>query len=131
MQKHKTNAVRLNDEHRKHEIINGEVVYMSPRPLVNHSVVSGNIYTIFNSYLKGKKCRAYVDGVYIRLDKMKNAALPGNYKKDRLIPDAMIVCNPDIIKTDGIYARAPDLVVEVLSPSTSKNDKGIKKIYTN
>ena len=37
-------------------------------------------------------------------------------KKIDLFPDVMIVCNPSIRKKDGIYG-APDLVVEVLSPS--------------
>lgn len=43
-----------------------------------------------------------------------------------MIPDAMIVCNKDIIKGRGIFG-APDLIVEVLSPSTAKKDKGVKK----
>lgn len=38
----------------------------------------------------------------------------------------MIVWNRDIIKKDGIHGT-PDLIVEVLSPSTAKNDKGYKK----
>lgn len=97
------------------EIIDGKVVMMSPRPTTNHGVVAGNIYHIFREYLKGKKCRAFMDGHDLHLD-----------EKNTLIPDAMIVCNKDIIKTDGIYG-APDLVVEVLSPSTAARDKGRKK----
>jgi len=38
----------------------------------------------------------------------------------------MIVCNKNIIKLDGIHG-SPDLVVEVLSLGTAKNDKGNKK----
>lgn len=38
----------------------------------------------------------------------------------------MIICNKDIIKNDGIHGT-PDLIVEVLSPSTSKNDRGYKR----
>ena len=38
----------------------------------------------------------------------------------------MVVCDPDKIKSDGIHG-APDLVVEVLSPSTARNDKTHKK----
>ena len=38
----------------------------------------------------------------------------------------MVVCDPDKIKSDGIHG-APDLVVEVLSPSTARNDKTRKK----
>ena len=38
----------------------------------------------------------------------------------------MIVCNPKIIKEDGIHG-APDLVVEVLSFGTASRDRGKKK----
>lgn len=38
----------------------------------------------------------------------------------------MVVGDTDKIKLDGVHG-APDLVVEVLSPSTAKNDKGYKK----
>ena len=38
----------------------------------------------------------------------------------------MVVCDREKIKKDGVYG-APDLVVEVLSPSTAKNDKWLKK----
>ena len=37
----------------------------------------------------------------------------------------MIVCNRSILHEDAVYG-APDLVVEVLSPSTAKNDRGPK-----
>ncbi len=38
----------------------------------------------------------------------------------------MVVCDPDKVKYDGVHG-APDLVVEVLSPSTMKRDKTYKK----
>ncbi|MDE6887357.1 MAG: Uma2 family endonuclease [Eubacterium sp.] len=97
------------------EKLNGQIILMSPRPSVNHNQLVGNIYHIFRSYLKGKTCKAFTDGVDVFLT-----------DKDNVIPDAMIVCNKDIIKPDGIHG-APDLVVEVLSPSTAKNDRGYKK----
>ena len=114
------------DDHRPCEIIEGKITYMAPRPSINHLGSMGNIYGIFANYLKNKKCRVFADGGYIRLDKIKNMILPDKNKKDRLIPDVMIVCKTEIIKPDGIYG-APDLVVEVLSPSTAKNDKSAKK----
>ena len=109
-----------------YEILDGKVTYMAPRPAMNHLSSMGNIHGMFYMYLKGKKCRVFADGGYIRLDKIKDIILPDKNKKDRVIPDVMVVCNPDIIKPDGIYG-APDLVVEVLSPSTAKNDRRIKK----
>lgn len=96
------------------EIIDGEVVMMSPAK-VNHNRVSGNIYHFFRNYLKGKTCEPFDDGYLLYFS-----------KDNQFIPDGMIVCNPDIVKDDGIYG-APDLVIEVLSPSTSQNDKVRKK----
>ncbi len=101
-------------EEPREELLNGKIVMMSS-PSVNHNRVAGNIYHIFRNYLKTKSCEAFSDGVDVYLT-----------EDDRVIPDAMIVCNKDIIKPDGIHG-APDLIVEVLSPSTAKNDKGYKK----
>ncbi|MCL2350620.1 MAG: Uma2 family endonuclease [Defluviitaleaceae bacterium] len=42
------------------------------------------------------------------------------------MPDVSVVCNKDIIKYNGIHG-APDLIVEILSPSTVKYDRAYKK----
>lgn len=97
------------------ELIEGKIVAMSPRPVVNHSFIASNIFTIFAVYLKGKKCVPFSDGVDLLLT-----------PKDRFIPDCMVVCDRNKIKFDGVHG-APDLVVEVLSPSTAKRDRGYKK----
>lgn len=96
------------------ELLNGKIVMMAGAS-VNHNRAAGNIYHIFRNYLKGKTCEAFSDGVDVYLT-----------DDDRVIPDVMIVCNKNIIKPDGIHG-APDLVVEVLSQGTAKNDKGYKK----
>ena len=45
--------------------------------------------------------------------------------RDWVEPDIMVVCNKDKIHDDGIHG-APDLVVEITSPSTKKKDSGVK-----
>ena len=97
------------------EVIDGKLVMMSPRPTVNHNRVAFNIAVLFDRYLKGKKCTPFSDGVDLYLD-----------DNNRFVPDMMVVCDPDKIKPDGIHGT-PDLVVEVLSPSTMRNDKTRKK----
>lgn len=111
------NLAYINDRNIKikTELIDGKIFMMSPRPRVEHATVCTNIASEFRSYLKGKTCRAFCDGVDVFLD-----------ENNRFIPDTMIVCNPDIIKHDGIHG-APDLVVEVLSKTTAKNDRSKKK----
>ncbi len=46
----------------REELIDGEIVAMSPSPAWNHMAISGNIYRIFSNYLKGKKCTPIQDG---------------------------------------------------------------------
>ena len=77
--------------------------------------ISGNIYKIFAIYLSGKECTPIQDGFDLYLD-----------DENQFVPDFMVVCDTDKIKPDGVHG-APDLVAEVLSPSTAKNDKGYKK----
>ena len=93
-------------EEPREELLNGKIFMMSS-PSVNHYQITFNIVSAFQSYLKGKNCRAFGDGVDVYLT-----------EEDRVIPDAMIVCNKDSIQKNGIH---------VLSPSTAKNDKGYKK----
>ena len=96
----------------RYELINGKVCMMA-RPTMDHVQIQGNIFNVFKNYLKGKRCRPFDDGdVFLS-------------KKDNFVPDVMIICNPEIIKKKGIFG-APDLVVEILSPSTANKDRGLK-----
>lgn len=97
------------------ELIGGRVVAMSPRPNLHHNFVAGNIYRLFANYLKRRRCTPFADGADLYLT-----------SEDRFVPDGMVVCDPDKIRWNGVYG-APDLVVEVLSPSTAKHDRGYKK----
>lgn len=96
------------------ELIEGKTYLMSPKPRIRHTAVVGRLYRIFADYLEGKTCTAWPDNVDVFLD-----------DKNRYVPDVMIVCDRSKIKNDGIHG-APDLVVEVLSPSTMMNDRGPK-----
>lgn len=101
------------DVMKREELIDGKIVMMSPRPAINHERIQRNILRIFDNYLHGKRCEAFGEAE-VWLD-----------EKNHFIPDAMIVCNPDIIGSHHIDG-APDLVVEVLSPSTYDRDMTVK-----
>jgi Uma2 family endonuclease len=97
------------------ELINGHIVAMSPRAIPAHNVVVNNLSRIFGNYLRGKQCICFTD-VDVTLS-----------RKDRFVPDFMVVCDRNKIKPiDGVHG-APDLVVEVLSRSTEKRDRQYKK----
>jgi Uma2 family endonuclease len=106
---------RLLSDPYKIEFINGFEVVAMARPSSNHYVVSSNIYHLFNNFLRGKTCRAFSDGIDVYFD-------DGNI----LVPDFFVLCDRGKWKRDGIHG-APDLAVEVLSPSTEKYDRGDKK----
>lgn len=99
----------------REERIGGKMVMMSPRPSFNHNQVAYNIARLFGNYLKGRKCTPIADGMDLFLS-----------DEDWFVPDFMIVCDPDKLRGDGVHG-APDLVVEVLSPTTMWNDRTHKK----
>lgn len=102
----------------REELIGGKAVAMSPRPMYNHNHIAFNIAVLFSNYLRGKPCTAIPDGTDLYLT-----------EEDRFVPDVMVVCDRDKIRRDGVHG-APDLVVEVLSPSTMRNDRmGKKEVY--
>lgn len=101
-------------EERREELIGGNVVMMSPAS-AEHVYTAGSIYNIFKNYLKGKNCIPFSDGLLIHLT-----------DENKFVPDMMVVCDRSKIKSDGVHG-APDLVVEVLSPSTAKDDRTRKK----
>ena len=110
-----TNLAYQSEEESWDELIGGKLVTLSPRPMVNHNFVAGNIYIIFANYLHGKNYTPFVCGTDLYLE-----------EGERYVPDCMVVCDRNKIRANGVHG-APDLVVEVLSPSTAARDKSHKK----
>jgi len=96
-----------------YEIVNGNVNIMA-RPDLNHLTVTFNIGKIFERFIDGGECKMFIEAA-LHLD-------------DRyiFIPDVALVFDKDKRKGSAIYG-APDLVAEVLSPSTAKLDLSVKK----
>lgn len=103
------------EKRRRYETIDGVPVLMAPSASVAHNTVGTNLVRILGNYLHGKRCRLFMDGVDVHFD-----------EKNTLVPDLTIVCDRNKIKANGIHGT-PDLVVEVLSPSTAKRDRMQKK----
>ena len=104
-----------NDKYYKVEIINGIEIVMVAPPFLNHNVVKDNVLHIFRNHLKNNICRPFGDNVKVVLE-----------ENSYVIPDFFVVCDKSKRQRDGIHG-APDLIVEVLSPSTEKIDRGEKK----
>ncbi len=104
------------------EIIDG-IAYMQAAPSPAHQLISGELHRQFANYLQGKPCKAYPAPFCVRLTK-------GDEKNNEDInkvvePDITIVCDKSKIDERGCIG-APDLIIEVMSPSSIKKDRVIK-----
>ena len=99
----------------KEELLDGKTVALAS-PTINHYRVCRNVLREIERNLAGRQgnCEAFGEGIDVYL------------KNDIVIPDALLVCDKNIIKNRGIMG-VPDLIVEVLSPGTEMRDRGYKK----
>lgn len=110
------------DENERAEIIDGEPVMMAP-PTTAHQLISGEIFRQLGNYLEGKKCLAIPAPFAVRLFE-KNGDSPEDV--DTMVePDISIICDRDKLDKHGCKG-APDMVVEILSPSTQRHDRLVK-----
>lgn len=98
------------DDGERWELIHGVPYNMTPAPSRGHQEISGNIFNAFFNFLKGKSCKVYHAAFDVILS-----------KKNVVQPDIVVVCDPSKL-TDRGCEGTPDLVVEILSPSTTKKD---------
>jgi Uma2 family endonuclease len=110
------------DDAKRWEIIYGEAYAMNPAPFTKHQAISINLASEFRFYLKGKSCQAFSAPFDVRLTE-KEAA--DNEIENVVQPDISVFCDLTKLETRGAKG-APDLVVEILSPSSVKMDYGIK-----
>lgn len=91
---------------------------MSPAPNYKHqdilNIINNKIFNFVNEHKMGKVQIASLD---VYLD-----------DKNVFQPDIIFISNEnmDIIRKNGLYG-APDLIIELLSPSTAKYDRNEKK----
>ena len=108
------------DEQERIELIYGDAVMMSPPPVRIHQKASTELLAQLHAYLKGKKCEVYHAPFAVRPFEQD-----GDDPEDvdtMVEPDITVVCDPS--KLDDIGCKgAPDLVMEILSPSTQRHDK--------
>ena len=98
------------------ELIDG-VIHEKNTPTTVHQFLVGEIYRVIANYIRGGKggCLPYFSPISVEL----------SGEKDTMVqPDLMILCKDrrDRLKRGLIYG-APDLIVEVLSPSTKQYDR--------
>ena len=103
------------------EIIDG-VLYMQSAPSWQHQSVSRELLRQFSNYLLNEPCEVFASPFDLRLSDMdiEEKDVTNVYQ-----PDLVVVCDKSQLKGTG-YFGIPDLVIEIISPSTVKTDRLLK-----
>jgi Uma2 family endonuclease len=117
------------DDNERWEIINGVAYNMSPAPTTKHQLILLELSKQISLFLdKGdKRCLVLVAPFDVRF--------PQNAQDDEIVdvvqPDVSVICDVSKLDEKGCHG-APDFIIEILSPSTSKKDLVDKRIlYEN
>lgn len=104
------------DDGMRHEIIDG-IHYMNAAPVPYHQKLSRRIQFELYSAIE-----------LTNLGEVMNAPIDVQFSNHDVVqPDIVVVLNDNKIITQTKIKGTPNLIIEVLSPSTSGRDEGLKK----
>lgn len=108
---------RLPDDGNRYEVIDGEL-FVTPSPRPAHQGVAGNLVELLSPFVRRHKLgRVYPGPIDVLFG-------PGDY----LVPDLVFVREQQRGTVTGRGVESPpDLVVEIISPSTADRDRGLKR----
>ena len=112
------------DDDKRWELIDGEAFCMSPAPMRQHQQLSVVFTSLIYNHLRGKKCEVYAAPFDVRLVET-NDDVADDYIDNVVQPDIVVICDPKKLDDRGCKG-APDLIIEILSPSTARMDMTIK-----
>jgi len=95
----------------RYELVDGEI-FAQAAERVAHARVKGEVFVALRDAIRasGVPCQALPDGVAVRVD-----------ARTVFEPDAQVYCGPEL-PDDALLVENPVVVVEVISPSTGRND---------
>jgi Uma2 family endonuclease len=97
----------------RHEYVAGNVYAISGGTL-NHQRISRNFMRVAGNQLAGKPCFPTGSDFKLRVPL-------GQGDEAFYYPDGMIICVP--VPGDALFTDSPSVILEVLSPSTRRNDE--------
>lgn len=106
------------------ELIEGNLIYNQAAPSRIHQTILSELHTIINNYIKAKQgaCRIYPAPFAVKLREDTKTIVK---------PDLSIICDKNKL-TDCGCTGAPDWIIEIVSPSTSRHDYVRKlNLYAN
>jgi Uma2 family endonuclease len=101
----------------RYEYVAGEVFAMSG-PSLRHTRIVGNVFNAFSEHLRGKPCEAFVAHARVHIRHQRNQFY--------YYPDVVVACDVEEQAQEKRDLEGSRLVVEVLSPSTARIDRGEK-----
>lgn len=106
------------DDEKRYEIMAGKLKMMTPAPGSNHQWISGKLEYLIRKFLEGKNLGYVMDAP---LDVVLDA-------ENVVQPDIVFISRQkrEIIKKKGIFG-SPDLLIEIISPSSQYRDTYEKK----
>jgi Uma2 family endonuclease len=100
----------------KHEYFNGEI-YALTGGTESHNLLAGNAHAALHAQLRRRPCRVYNSDQRIKI--MATGL--------HTYPDVTIVCGqPEFLDRPRLTLVNPTVIIEVLSPSTERYDRGTK-----
>jgi len=97
------------------ELIAGEAYAMTPAPSIRHQRISRYLISLFARVFKGKGREPFEAPTDVVFD-----------EQNVVQPELLVICDKHKITENNIQG-APDLIVEILSPSTALKDKREKR----
>jgi Uma2 family endonuclease len=110
--------IEENNPDRKFEYVNGQIFEMSGETF-EHSQVAVNLIREISTHLRRKACKIVNSDMHV---------LPSGSDDPSYLPDITVTCNPEDYQRGSKAIRSPRLIVEVLSPSTVRIDRGEKRL---
>ncbi len=94
------------------ELYEGYPIAMSPAPMITHQAIASKFITQFDTQLDNcERCLVLGEEDYKLTD-------------DTILrPDVVLICDEP---NDAYITKAPEVIVEIISKSTAKNDEGYK-----
>jgi Uma2 family endonuclease len=101
------------------ELIDGAAYNMSPAPTSTHQWLCGELFFRLKTLLMSSSCEPFIAPFDVYFPEYPDQ----NFNSiDSIVqPDISVICDPDKIIEKGCLG-APDLIIEILSPSTAKKD---------
>ena len=115
---------KINDG-KRYELIDG-VLYNMASPSADHQRVTSQLWKRLDTFLEGRRCEAFIAPFDVRLNADKIRQFD---KSDNIVfqPDVLVLCDKNKLDPKGKHIKgAPDLIIEVLSPSSVYVDRVLK-----